>query len=435
MNSSSLSKLSTIAWTIAALAILAIVADFMSINSGIVHVFFQGSVIALAIAGIFMVQKVRAAIDKAVHVTTAIDKGDFETRVIGITEGGRLRELHDSINNMVDRTDAFVRESQACLEYVARNEYFRKIAEKGMTGNFRRGAQIINNATDQMSAKVDNFATVADDFENTMKVVVQTVSSAATELQVTAQGMESTAHATSDQASAVAAASDDASSNVQTVASAAEELSASIAEISRQVATSTRIAGDAVSEVDGANQKIQGLAEAANKIGEVVALITDIADQTNLLALNATIEAARAGEAGKGFAVVASEVKNLATQTAKATEEISTHINGIQGATVEAVSAIKSIGGTINEINEIAAAIAAAVEEQGAATQEIARNVEQAAAGTNQVSANIGSVTEAASETGAAAGEVLSAASELSVQSEKLSGEMDSFVIEMRKVV
>ena len=273
---------------------------------------------------------------------------------------------------------------------------------------------------------------MANDFEASVGGVVGTVSSAATEMQASATSLSGTAEQTSNQSNLVASAAEEASTNVQTVASAAEELSSSISEISRQVAQSTQIASAAVHEVDGANQKVQGLADAANKIGEVVALITDIADQTNLLALNATIEAARAGEAGKGFAVVASEVKNLANQTAKATEEISTQISGIQSATTQAVDAIHSIGGTINNINEITSAIAAAVEEQGAATQEIARNVEQAAAGTSEVSSNITNVNHAASETGESAQELLSAASELSVQSETLRSEVDRFLVNIR---
>ena len=209
---------------------------------------------------------------------------------------------------------------------------------------------------------------MADEFQASVGGVVDTVASAATQMQATAQSMSSTAEQTSRQSTAVAAAAEQASANVQTVASAAEELASSVAEIGRQVAQSSEIAATAVKDAQHTDQQIQGLAQAASKIGEVVALITDIADQTNLLALNATIEAARAGDAGKGFAVVASEVKNLANQTAKATDEISGQIGGIQCATKDAVTAIQGIGKTIGEIDEIASTIAAAVEEQGAAT-------------------------------------------------------------------
>ncbi len=273
---------------------------------------------------------------------------------------------------------------------------------------------------------------LASDFEASVGTVVNQVSSAATEMQSSSEAMSATAEETTRQASAVAAASEQASANVQTVASAAEELSSSIAEISRQVTQASEIASAAVKEAEATNVKVQGLAQAANKIGEVVALITDIAEQTNLLALNATIEAARAGDAGKGFAVVASEVKNLANQTAKATDEIGAQITGIQSATQEAVSAIESITKTISKINEVNSGVASAVEEQGAATQEIARNVEQAAAGTQEVSSNIGGVSQAANDTGAAATQIQSTAEDLSKQSETLRAEVDRFLANVR---
>ncbi|MBL6927768.1 MAG: HAMP domain-containing protein [Rhodospirillales bacterium] len=273
---------------------------------------------------------------------------------------------------------------------------------------------------------------MADEFEATVGGVVDQVSSAATEMQASSEAMSSTADQASEQSATVAAASEQASANVQTVASAAEELSSSIAEISRQVGQSSEIASNAVRQADQTNQKVQGLADAANRIGEVVALITDIADQTNLLALNATIEAARAGDAGKGFAVVASEVKNLANQTGKATDEIGTQISEIQAATSDAVTAIEVIGNVIGEIDEIGTTIASAVEQQGAATQEIARNVEQASLGTNEVSANIGGVNQAAGETGAAAMQIRLAASELSVQAETLRTEVRKYLQTVR---
>jgi len=273
---------------------------------------------------------------------------------------------------------------------------------------------------------------LADAFESSVGTVVKAVSAAARGMESSSEGLAATAEHTSDRSQAVTDAAEQASANVQTVASAAEELSAAISEISRQVSQSTMIAGEAVNEIDSTNAKVQGLADAANRIGEVVALITDIADQTNLLALNATIEAARAGEAGKGFAVVAGEVKNLANQTAKATEEISAQIDAIQGATEDAVGAIQSIGGTINRISEIASTIASAVEEQGAATQEIARNVEHASSGTAQVTSSIREVNQAAEDTGVAATDIRSAAHELSGQSDNLSEEVANFLVAIR---
>ena len=270
------------------------------------------------------------------------------------------------------------------------------------------------------------------EFDGKMSAVLATVKTSAAAMQSIAQTMAGSAEETSRQSLAVSAASEQASTNVETVAAAAEELSSSITEISRQVTESTRIANKAVDEAKSTNQVIRMLHDSTQKVGEVVKLINDIAGQTNLLALNATIESARAGEAGKGFAVVAAEVKNLANQTAKATEEISAQIGDIQEATKNAVAAIESIGSTITEVNHIATAIASAVEEQGAATKEIARNVQQAAAGTGEVSSNITGVNQAAGETGRGANRVLSAAQELTAEADALGGEVEKFFARVR---
>jgi methyl-accepting chemotaxis protein len=271
-------------------------------------------------------------------------------------------------------------------------------------------------------------------FEAKIEAIVAAVSTAAEQLRATSQQLASTATEANEQATASAAASEQASGNVQTVAASAEELSSSVGEIGRRVAESTRIAEQAVAQAERTNGTVQGFAEAAQRIGQVVQLINDIASQTNLLALNATIEAARAGDAGKGFAVVASEVKSLASQTGKATEEIATQIGAIRTVSGEAVAAIREIGGTIGQINEIAAVIADAVEEQAKATQEIARNVQQAAVGTSAVSSNIGGVSKAAGETGEAAQHVLIASQELSQQSSMLRGEVETYLRDVKAV-
>ncbi|MEE7450247.1 methyl-accepting chemotaxis protein [Methylobacterium radiotolerans] len=273
---------------------------------------------------------------------------------------------------------------------------------------------------------------LADGFERAVGGIVGLVSSSATELQATAQQMTATAQETAAQSTSVAAAAEEAATNVNTVAAAAEELGSSVQEIGRQVTGSAQLAQAAVGEAGQTAHLVQALSQNAARIGDMVGMISGIAGQTNLLALNATIEAARAGAAGRGFAVVATEVKALAEQTAKATEEIARQIGEVQGVTMQAVTAIGGITGRIREIDSVATSIAAAVEEQGAATQEIVRNVAQASAGTNEVTGNIAGVAQASEETGAAAGQVLSAASELSRQSEHLGAEVARFLATVR---
>ncbi len=273
---------------------------------------------------------------------------------------------------------------------------------------------------------------LADNFETAVGEIVETVSSASTELEASAGTLTTTAERAQELTTMVAAASEEASTNVQSVASATEELSSSINEIGRQVQESARMATDAVGQARATNDRVSELSKAAGRIGDVVELINTIAEQTNLLALNATIEAARAGEAGRGFAVVASEVKALAEQTSKATGEIGQQISGIQAATQDSVNAIKEISGTIEKLSEISSTIAAAVEEQGAATQEISRNVQQAAEGTQQVSSNITDVQRGASETGIASTQVLSAAQSLSGDSNRLKLEVEKFLDSVR---
>jgi methyl-accepting chemotaxis protein len=277
-----------------------------------------------------------------------------------------------------------------------------------------RRAQILDRLTKQ--------------FEANVSVLTSSLSAAATQMESTARSMTSVADQTTNQSVSVASAAEQTSANVQTVAAATEELSISIREIASQVGQSSRIAEQAVSDAQRTNATVQALATSAERISDVVQIINTIASQTNLLALNATIEAARAGEAGKGFAVVASEVKHLATQTSKATEEISAQIGAVQQATAEAVQAIQNIARTIGEMAQISVSIAAAMEEQGAATAEISRNVQEAARGTQAVTGTINEVRQGAGETGMAASQVLTSAQELARHSETLSGEVNSFL-------
>jgi methyl-accepting chemotaxis protein len=272
----------------------------------------------------------------------------------------------------------------------------------------------------------------ADEFEAAVGAIVSNVSASAVQLEQAAGTLTRTAETTQSLSSQVAGASEEASSNMQSVATATEELSASVNEIGRRVRESNKIAEAAVLQAQQTDGRIGKLSRAAQEIGDVVKLITAIAEQTNLLALNATIEAARAGDAGRGFAVVASEVKSLASQTAKATDEISSHILGMQGATQESVAAIKEIGGTIGQISSIASSIAGAVEQQSAATQEIARSVQTVAQGTHEAAANITQVNRGATETGSASEEVLNSAKTLSTESTRLREELDRFMANIR---
>jgi methyl-accepting chemotaxis protein len=284
-------------------------------------------------------------------------------------------------------------------------------------------------------AAVEKQATLnqlADTFEAEILRVINTVSAAATQLQQNAKSMSSTASETDRQSKLVQDASEQAIGNVRTVADAAEELSKSINEIGQQVSSATKVTTSAVTQVGNTTAMVEKLVSVVHRIGEIINLINAIASQTNLLALNATIEAARAGEAGRGFAVVASEVKSLAAQTAKATDEIASHIGAVQSGTNDVVSAIQAISGTIGEINQISATIAAAVTQQNATTAEIARNAEQAAGGSRNVSTNIGSVSRAAADTGRVANEMVRAAMELTQQAATLRQGADGFIARVR---
>ncbi|HLI99778.1 MAG TPA: methyl-accepting chemotaxis protein [Bradyrhizobium sp.] len=343
-------------------------------------------------------------IDSLKTVMEAFARNDLKADVPGIDRGDEIGEMARTV------------------------EVFKK---NGLEVERMRSEQQVAEKRNAERRKAD-MTKLADDFETAVGEIIETVSSASTELEASAGTLTTTAERTQELTTTVADASDEASSNVQSVASATEELSSSVNEISRQVQESARMANEAVGQARQTNDRVSELSKAASRIGDVVELINTIAGQTNLLALNATIEAARAGEAGRGFAVVASEVKALAEQTAKATGEIGQQIGGIQTATQESVGAIKEISSTIEKLSEISSTIAAAVEEQGAATQEISRNVQEAAQGTKRVSSNITEVQRGASETGSASSQLLSAAQSLSGDSNRLKLEVGKFLSNVR---
>ncbi len=352
----------------------------------------------------FLAQSITRPIVAMTGSMGELAKGNLSIEIPGAGRG-------DEVGTMADAVQVFKENAEERIRLEAEQEAMKIKAEEDK-----------RTAMNQL----------ADEFERDVQGVVDMVSSSSAQLQTTAKDMSGVVNLANTQTESVASASEQAAQNVQSVAAAAEELSASITEIMSQVQRSTTISGGAVQEAGKADEMMNSLDAAARKVGDVVQLITDIAEQTNLLALNATIEAARAGEAGKGFAVVASEVKNLANQTAKATEEIGRQIGEIQTASLDAVTSIKGIAKTIDEISEITVAVSAAVEEQNAATTEIARSVQQVSQGTDQVSSSIAGIADSVEKTDTASNEVLQAADLLNGQSASLREQVVSFVQQIR---
>jgi methyl-accepting chemotaxis protein len=383
-------------------------------------------IVVLIGSAIFGALSIARPVGRIAHVLLALADGN---KAVDIPFTGRGDEVGDAARAANAFRDNLVRMER--LEAEQREAEARAAAEK-KAAEEREVVERKAAAEREEAARKAAMRKLADEFEAAVGNIIETVSSASTELEAAANTLTKTADTTQQLSTVVASASEEASANVQSVASATEEMTSSISEISRQVQQSSRIATEAVKQAEQTDARIHDLSSAAVRIGDVVKLINSVAEQTNLLALNATIEAARAGEAGKGFAVVAQEVKALAAQTAKATEEISTQITGMQAATHESVSAIKEISGTIERISEISSTIAAAVEEQGAATQEISRNVGEAAKGTVQVATNIADVNRGASDTGSASTQVLASAQSLSNESNRLKLEVQKFLHTVR---
>jgi methyl-accepting chemotaxis protein len=388
-------------------------------------------VISCAVTFVTM-RMITQPIAEIINVMAKLAEGDSTVEIGSQEQKDEIGEMARAVQVFKDNAleqQRLEAEAKQAAEERAERERAERERESKREADERAREQAENAAKQERAEKISGLIAT---FEGRVQEVLETVIHAVRELQATANSMTQTAGASQELSEAVALASGEASANVQTVASAAEELTSSINEISRQVQQANNVSEQAVTEAASSTTSVSKLAETARKISEVVNMINDIAGQTNLLALNATIEAARAGEAGKGFAVVASEVKSLATQTARATEEIGGQINDMQFATEEAVSAIGNIDGVINTIRESTVSISSAIEEQSAATNEISRNVQEASSGTSQVSAKIGEVSAKAGETGAAASQVLSASTKLEELSGNLRQDIESFLKEVR---
>ncbi|WP_053333597.1 methyl-accepting chemotaxis protein [Gemmatimonas phototrophica] len=378
-------------------------------------------------------------IARIVDVCERTAEGDLEPRVLGIPRDGPLGGLSSGINRLLDLTDAFVREARASLQHASREQYWRRVLERGLPGTYRGAARLINEATDQMSAKTQQLKNaeisrlrLADEFEAAIKVVVDNVAAAATEARATAESLLGTADHTTTRSTIVAAAAEETSRSMDAVAAASEEIAATVSHIEGQSRQGLDVAGEAVMAARHAGAVVTGLAQASGQISRVVKLITDIASQTRLLALNANIEAARAGEYGRGFAVVASEVKTLATRTGDATGEIEKQVHDIQKATNDAVEAIESIGGAISRMHDVSSSVNESVQSQRLATDDITRNIHEAATGTREVTVSISAVSQSAADTSTAAGHLSQASGELSRMAELLQQEVARFLAGVR---
>ncbi|MEH6402898.1 MAG: methyl-accepting chemotaxis protein [Sneathiella sp.] len=404
-------------------------------GNAVIMQFIVISVVAFFIAAFvtfFMTRMIKGPISALTNVMATLAKGDHTVEITADDQKDEIGEMARAVlvfkENAIEQERLKV-EAEKSAERQAEQEREAREAEEKHAADERAREHAENAEKQQRAEKV---ATLIEGFEKRVSDVLSTISLATRDLQTTANSMSTTAGDSRELAEGVASVSNDASRNVQTVAAAAEELTSSINEISRQVQQASKVSEQAVVEAANSTTSVSVLADTAKKISEVVSMISDIAGQTNLLALNATIEAARAGDAGKGFAVVASEVKSLATQTARATEEIAAQINEMQTATNSAVSAISNIDNVISTIRESTVGISSAIEEQSAATNEISRNVQEASDGTTEVSQKIGTVSVKAGETGVAAEEVQSASIRLDELSTNLKQDIESFLQEVR---
>ncbi|KLK94057.1 hypothetical protein AA309_06280 [Microvirga vignae] len=430
MNLSSLSKAST-GFAVAALAV----------TGQVIATLITGSMpsIALLVADIgfifggMMLLRTYRALATATEILDRVGHGDLEARVIGSKEGGALGKLHGTINDATDRIDAYIRESSAAMNAVRNNQYFRRILPDGLHGAMLHGTSIINEASHIIEGRLAAFNESTAEFEGAINTIVKALSESSSNMSTMASALQEGATLTDDRTNLVASTAAEMAVNVQTVAAAVTQLAASAQEIGTEADHSAMRARQAAQEAQSTGAIVNGLNNAVERISTVVGLITSIAEQTNLLALNATIEAARAGEAGRGFAVVAQEVKALATQTAKATEEIANEISELRSASTAAVSAVAEISTIVADIDHATSRIAQSISGQTAATAEIARSVEQTSVGTQGVTDNIQSVSQNTAETKHLAGLVLDTSREVAVQGEHLAEQVRKFLVALRR--
>ena len=393
-----------------------------------------GAIVMLAMLfALTAVHRTRRGLVAATEVCSQIGWGNFEVRAKDYTEAGEVRELMTSMNHMIDRTDAFLREAAASMTAIENNRYYRRIQPGGLNGSYLQNAEIMNMAIETIKGRVGAFRQSTDSFESQISQIAQSLMASAEQMTGTAEEMETSAVSNSEVVTAIADAADLTAENVNAAASAADHLSSTANEISGQIERSIEIARAAVTQVTQGQDKANSLRTSAEAIGEIIDLISSIADQTNLLALNATIEAARAGEMGKGFAVVAAEVKELATQTAKATQEITQSLEEVDAASRDTAQSFDTISKTITEIESITTMISNASVKQAEATQAIQENVTNTVACTNKVTGIVDGVAQNAATTHAASKTVLSSAESMSSNAGQLTEAVAAFFKSLKK--
>ena len=413
-----------------AVAILGSVAASALLLSGYPAAALGAQAVAIAALGLAMLWIVRTVrlTRQAKDVCRRIAAGDFEARILSIPENDGMAELLGLVNDMIDGCDAFVREATAAMDAVHHNKYFRRILPGGLHGALLQGANTINSATASIEARIRQFERQTAELEGSVSSIVSALDDGAAAMGGTAGDLRTGASTTRERITSIAAASEQAASNMQSVASATAGLSSNARDVGADILRSVEIAGRAAERVSDATGSVDVLKDVAARISEVVKSINAIASQTNLLALNATIEAARAGDAGRGFAVVAHEVKALATQTANFTAEIEAQVGQVQSAADRVGVSITEIGSVIAEVNDITGKVAGTSEAQAQATADIARNIDSAFAVVGEIASNIQALAQIAASTEQLATSTTAASGNLSSQSGLLTKEIRTYL-------